>query len=96
MVNSVNQYRFLCLREPKKKVHWPLTRLWDVRKFHTHVSVLSVWRLQLSGFLRGWGGWKYSSSVSLFSSKYCGSKEPTLLVSKPQLSISKACVCRRA
>lgn len=50
------------------------TRRWDIRRFHTQASVLSVGRLQLSGFLRG-RGWNNSSSVRPLilkkKKKYC-------------------------
>lgn len=68
MVHNMNHYRLSRLRKLAKKFagrgqrQLSKTRPRDIRKFHTHVSVLSVGRLQLSGFLRG-RGWNNSSSV---------------------------------
>lgn len=47
MVNNMNQYRLLCLRKPTKFIgrgqrKLSNAHLWDIRKFHTHVIVLSV------------------------------------------------------
>lgn len=99
MVNNMNQYPLLCLRKPTKFIgrgqrKLSNTRLWDIRKFHTHVIVLSVGQLQLAGFLRGWG-WNNSSSsdsfpVNTVASSLKSGDELVLLVSQLHLSISNA------